>query len=335
MTQHGEQQYLTLAKNILCHGVKKTIFSDKQNVIGVVFKEKKKWKYREDPVSDIHLSSLIGESLSFDLTNNKIPLLTTKNVYWQGAFKEMLWFIEASADVAKLHRDNVPFWTPWAYKHFGGGQNIGYEEFQKRFLEPKDAKYIIPIPYTDSYKWDGTPLNQSRWVTDRLRRNPERKSYMVSAWNPTRLYEMAERYGKTSVVIAACHTSYQLLAYRKSGEDKLSLNVHIRSQDLPIGAPINIAQYALLTHMYAFILQRKADKLTIFLGDVHIYSNEVDGVIEQLKETPQTSPKITIKDRGQQYLQDFKFSDFKVEGYKPAKIIPFELTVVGGFANEI
>ena len=345
-----EYNYLNLLRKIKAEGNQKQVFSTEGNKIGIVYKEGTQWQWEEENVSNLSLTSLYGETLKFDLRDGKIPLLTTKNTYWQGAFKEMLWFIEATGDVAKLHQQKVPFWTPWAYKYHKQRfpeTKVSYSEFQAQYLS-SDASYVIPIPYTDSYRWDGeyyvskdkdnravfSVLDQSRWVIDEMQKKPDRKSYKVSAWNPARLYSMANVLSESeSVVIAACHDNYQLLSNLnpETGERELTMVLSIRSQDLPIGSPINIAQYGLLTHLYAQCMGMSPKELIIHLGDVHIYSNEWEGVEKQLEQVPQRPPTLEIKNRGQKYLQDFRYSDFKVNNYNPQDTIPFQLTVVGGF----
>jgi thymidylate synthase len=171
-------------------------------------------------------------------------------------------------------------------------------------------------------------IDQTKWLIDSIKTAPDRKSYVVQAWNPVRLYAMAKECGNASVVLAACHYSHQVII--QGG--LLHLIVNIRSNDLPLGNPFNTVQYGLLAHMYAKCLGYPAAELTLMIGDGHCYSDQVGGVIEQIeKPINDLLPTLTIEDRGQQYLTDFKYSDFKVHNYFPEESIRMPLTIVGGF----
>lgn len=319
-----EQQYLDLLVDIKNSGYKKEVFSE-NNTIGVIYKElgTKQFKWKEIEVKDLYILSLYGKQLRFNLEDNKIPLLTSKYTYYPGGFKELLWFIEASADVAKLHNWNCPFWNPWAYKYYlKTNKYISYEEFLNTILA-KNNSYKIPIAYTDAYDWNNR-IDQSKWAIDQIKKYPYRKSYVISSWNPERIYHMAI---EESVVLPSCHNFYQLLV----NDNYLTMILTIRSQDLPIGSPINIAQYSLLTYMYAKCTNTKPKELIINLGDVHIYSNELEGIEQQLSNPTHKFPTLELLDRDQQYLQDFKYSDFTIKNYESEENISFELNVVGGF----
>jgi thymidylate synthase len=321
---HPEQQYLDLLSDIMENGVKKPIFSP-NGKLGTIDKR----QYSEINSCDKWLYSVFGRQLRFNLTES-FPLYTTKKVHYPSAFKEMLWFFNGNGNVAALHQSGVPVWNGWAYKKYlkeSEEPKLEYSAFVAQYLDKGD--YFIEVPYTDFVDWDcdGISINQTNWLIDSIKINPERKSYVVSGWNPSRLYGMSQISGKDSVALAACHSFHQVVV----NNGKLSLMVYIRSNDMPLGHPFNVAQYALLTRMYAHCTGFEAHDLVVTIGDAHIYSDQFDGIKEQLISEPKAFPDLHIEDRGQKYLSDFRYSDFTVKNYASEKSIPMPLTIVGGF----
>lgn len=338
----SEQNYLNLLQDVLDNGAKKTIFAENGKTLPTIDKN----NYYEVDKDSKYLTSVVGRVLRFDLTEGKIPLYKTKAVYYPGAFKEMLWFFKGKGNVALLHQQGFPGWNGWAYKHYlkhrlKNTVQLSYEEFVQEFLSPPGAEYFVEVPYTDMTEWKypdweasfeyGKPmykeLDQTKWLIDSIKENPDRKSYVVTAWNPTRLYAMAVECGNESVALAACHCEHQVVI----NDGKLILRVTIRSNDLPLGSPFNVAQYGLLAHMYAYCIGVPAGELIVMITDAHIYSDQVEMIQEQLSKDPGESPTLTIKNRGQKYLTDFEYSDFKVKGYFPEESIRMPLTIVGGY----
>jgi len=339
----SEQAYLNLLQDILDNGVKKSIYAENGKTLPTVDKN----KYYEVDKNSKYLSSVVGKILRFDLTDNKIPLYTTKAVYYPGAFKEFLWFLNDRGDVSKLHQAGFPGWNGWAYKHYLKNKTedeitLEYADFVNHYLSIPGKPYFVEVPYTDMTGWEypdwaesfrqGVPcykkVDQTRWLIKSVKKAPDRKSYLVQAWNPLRLYEMSKQCGNASVELAACHYSHQVIV--QGGY--LTLIVNIRSNDMPIGNPFNVAQYGLLAHMYAKCIGYPAGELVVMIGDGHCYSDQKEGVLEQIdKPINNLAPTLTIKDRGQQYLTDFKYSDFKVHNYFPEESIRMPLTIVGGF----
>ena len=311
-----EQQYLDLVKDVLINGSKKDIFG----------------------VKDKYILSVFGRLLRFNLSNNTIPIYTTKKVYWKGAFKEILWFLNGTNNVAELTKQKVNIWNEFAYKYFKQtysrhNTNLTLEEFIQQYLLDKDH-FRIPTHYSNSTKWEykdklgfSCYLDQTKWIIDSIKKNPDRKSYVVNYWNPTEVYAMADECGNESVVLPACGFSYTV----NVSNNKLSLSVKFRSSDIGTGLSFNTTQYALLTHMYAFCCGYEAGELVVMLDDAHIYSDQIEPLQKQLERIPTTFPKLQIKDRGQKYLTDFTFEDFEVIGYNPHEAIKVPLTVVGGY----
>ena len=308
-----EQQYLDLLKDVLNNGNKKDIFG----------------------VQDKYILSVFGRLLRFNLSNNTIPIYTTKKVYWKGAFKEMLWFLSGTNNVAELAKQKVNIWNEFAYKYFKQQHKdteLALDDFVQQYLLDKE-EFSIPTHYSNSTKWKyydeycTNYLDQTKYIIDSVKKNPDRKSYVVSYWNPTEVYSMADECNNESVVLPACHFTYTV----NISNNKLSLSVKIRSNDLPLGNPFNVTQYALLTHMYASCCGYEAGELVVMIDDAHIYSDQIEAVQNQLERTPTAFPKLKIKDRGQKYLTDFVFNDFEILDYDPQDTIKTPLTVVGGY----
>jgi thymidylate synthase len=301
----SEQQYLDLCKEVIDTGSRKTVFGH----------------------GDKYIISKFGAQLRFDLQQG-FPIFTTKKVFWRGAFEEMLWFIEGSGDVGKLHRKGVKIWDDWAFKYYKQHHEISgtFEQFQNEILSDPSTSITIPIHYTNSTNWGGN-LDQTKWIIDSIRKTPDRKSFLVDYWRPDQTYSMAEECGNESVVLPACHTHYSV----NISNGKLSLMLYMRSWDLFLGAPFNVAQYALLTSMYAHCTDYEPGELVIAAADHHIYSDHIEQVIEQCSREVRQISKLVIMDRGQSYLQDYQITDFSIEDYAPHSSIKGNVTVVGGF----
>lgn len=312
----SEQAYLNLLQDILDNGVKKSVFGHE----------------------DTYILSVFGRMLRFDMSEG-FPILTTKFTYWKGSFIEMLWFKNASRDIVQLHKQKVYIWDEWGCKHYNkvNKTNLTTEEFQSLIDEGKLSEWKIPLHYSNSTAWEYTKfddyhptfgkLNQTRWVIDSIKRNPDRKSYIVSYWNPTEVYSQADECGKESVTLPACHVMYQI----NISQGKLSLMLFQRSWDYFLGSSFNISQYALLLHMYAKCTGYEPGELVIAVGDCHLYQNQLEQAKELLTREPYPFPTLKIKDRGQQYLEDFVFEDFIVENYKHHPKLAAEVVVVGGY----
>lgn len=304
---HPEYQYLNLLQDVLENGFDKPVFGN----------------------PDVFVRSVFGRQLRFDLSQG-FPVYTTKKVFWRGAFEEILWFIKDGGNVTALIQKGIHIWDEWAYKHYKatnpvGGELISQEEFIDRVVE-SGFPFYIPIHYTNFTEWN-EHLDQMQWVVDNLPKKPERKSYYVTCWNPEQAYQMADLSGKESVVLVACHTDH--LVNVTGG--KLNLRVTIRSNDLLLGQPFNVAQYGMLAHMYAKLCKFPVGELVVNIDDAHIYSNHFEQVKEQISRSPLPFPQLEIRDRGQKRMQDFCFEDFTLVGYESHPPIKGEITVVGGY----
>jgi thymidylate synthase len=313
MKKHPEWQYLDLLKDILKNGHIKREFN-----------------------SGITLKSVFGRQIRFDLSKG-FPLLTTKKVFMRGITHELLWFLKGDTNIKYLVDNNVHIWDDWAYKIYrkeaGKGKvpKIDQEVFIQKIADDKKfAKKwgeLGPIYGSLWRRWptsDGRKIDQLAWVIDKLKKTPQRKHFIVSAWNPEYIYEMAKP-GK-SVVLPACHTFYHL----NVAEGRLSLQLYQRSCDVFLGVPFNIASYAMLALMLAQVAGLKPGEFVHTYGDVHIYENHMDQVKEQLKRKPRPFPTLKLNPKVKN-IDGFKFEDITLENYNPHPPIKAQVTVVGGF----
>lgn len=311
---HPEYQYLNLIKDILYNGV---------------------WKISHS--TGVKLKSVFGRQLRWDLSKG-FPLLTTKKVFTRGVIHELLWFLSGSPNIKYLIDNNVHIWDDYPYKNYlyqmkrGKVKKLGFEEFMTRMKkEPKFAKKwgdIGPVYGVQWRNWpapDGRKIDQLGWVIKKMKKYPQKKHYLVSAWNAGSIYEMAPTRAE-SMAIAPCHTTFHIVLH----DAKLCLQLYQRSADLFLGVPFNIASYSLLTMMLAQVTGYPAGEFVHTFGDVHIYENHFKAVREQLKRQPRPFPKLKLNPKIKN-IDDFKFEDIKVVGYRPHPGIKASLTPVGGF----
>lgn len=323
--KHEEYQYLDLLKDILKNGIDKPVFNN----------------------PGVTIRSVFGRQMRFDLSKG-FPLLTTKKVFLRGIIHELLWFLKGDSNIKYLVDQDVHIWDEWAYKPYKSQKskvktnNLPSAE-QKLLRQEEFIQRIKSLPSDDPFvkKWgdlgnvygvqwrrwktsDRRVIDQLAWAINELKTTPFRKSIVVSAWNPEFIYEMASP-GK-SMALPPCHTLYQLNTQKK----RLSLHLYMRSADIFLGVPFNIASYSLLTMMLAQVTGLKPGEFILTFGDVHIYSNHFDQVKEQLKRKPRPFPKMKINSKVKN-IDDFKMEDFEVVGYNPYPPIKAEVTVVGGF----
>lgn len=312
-SQHPEYQYLNVLKEILENGVVKHEFN-----------------------TGIELKSVLGRIMRFDLSQG-FPLLTTKKVFWKGITHELLWFISGSSNIKYLVDNNVHIWDEWAYKPYlkamekGEVPKMTQEELVQKIKDDEEfAKKwgeLGPVYGKQWRQWqtsDGRKIDQLSWAVQKLKSNPDRKHYIVSAWNPEFIYEMASP-GK-SMVLAPCHTLFHFTV----NADKLSCLLYQRSCDMFLGVPFNIASYALLTMMMAQVTGYKPGEFVHVLGDAHIYGNHYEQAREQIQRQPRPFPLMKINPAIKN-IDEFKFEDFTLEGYDPHPPIKGDITVVGGF----
>ena len=237
--------------------------------------------------------SIFGTTLRFDLSNGTLPVLTTKRTFYRGAIEEMLFFIRGETDTKKLEAKGVNIWKGNTAKTNGEmGRMYGSQWRRWR-------------AYDQGGHDPGSDFDQLQTIFDGIRSDPYSRRHVVSAWNVQDL---------DNGVLYPCHTMFQF--YVEDGT--LSCMFQMRSSDVPIGLPLNLIGYALLTHLIAKGTGLTARELIFVGGDCHIYTNQIEAVREQLIRSPFPFPKIHI-DKPISSIKDMEqlvFNDFRVEGYQ-------------------
>jgi thymidylate synthase len=227
--------------------------------------------------------SVFGWQMRFDLAEG-FPLVTTKKLHLRSIVHELIWFLRGQTNTKYLRDNGVTIWDEWA-----------------------DAEGELGPVYGRQWRsWscpDGRTVDQIAWVVDEIRRNPDSRRLIVSAWNVADLPKMA---------LMPCHTMFQF--YVAGG--KLSCQLYQRSGDIFLGVPFNIASYALLTHMVAQATNLEPGDFVHTLGDAHLYSNHFEQAREQLSRSPRALPKLVLNPDVRS-LFDFTYDDIAVAGYEP------------------
>ena len=225
--------------------------------------------------------SLFGERLRYDLSQG-FPLITTKRVHFKSIAVELLWFLRGDSNVAWLRDQGVTIWDEWAD--------------EKGELGP-----IYGVQWRSWPTPDGGHVDQIAGVLDTLRKDPDSRRMLVSAWNVAELPAMA---------LAPCHAMFQFYV----ADGKLSCQLYQRSADLFLGVPFNVASYALLTLMVARQVGLEPGDFVWVGGDCHIYNNHVEQVRSQLARDPFPFPSLEIADASS--LFDYKYEDFTLVNYQ-------------------
>ena len=237
--------------------------------------------------------SVFGAQLRFDL-NAGFPLLTTKKVHLKSIIHELLWFLKGETNTRYLRENGVTIWDEWADKSGELGPVYGYQWRS------------WPAP-------DGRHIDQVSQVIEQIRKNPDSRRLVVSAWNVADLPKMA---------LLPCHAFFQF--YVAGG--RLSCQMYQRSADLFLGVPFNIASYALLTMMVAQVCGLKLGDFVHTFGDTHLYLNHLDQAREQLSRSPRRPPTMALNPAVKDLFQ-FKYEDFSLENYDPHPAIKAPIAV--------
>ena len=232
--------------------------------------------------------SVFGHQMRFDLREG-FPLVTTKKVHTRSVFAELLWFLRGDTNVKWLQDRGVTIWDEWADDNGDLGPVYGYQWRS------------WPTP-------DGRHVDQIAQVVEQIRRDPDSRRHIVSAWNVADIPQMA---------LAPCHTMFQFYVARdESGQGRLSCQLYQRSADVFLGVPFNIASYALLTHMVAQVTGLEVGDFVHTLGDAHLYTNHVEQAQLQLTREPRPLPTLLL-DRSVTELDAFDLEHISIEGYDP------------------
>ena len=237
--------------------------------------------------------SVFGHQSRYDLRKG-FPLVTTKKLHLRSIIHELLWFIRGETNIKYLHENKVTIWDEWA-----------------------DANGDLGPVYGAQWRsWptrDGSTIDQLADVIARIKKSPDSRRLLVTAWNPSDVDKMA---------LPPCHCLFQF--YVANGE--LSCQLYQRSADIFLGVPFNIASYALLVHIVAQVTGLKVGDFVHTLGDAHIYSNHVAQADLQMSRQPKPLPQLLIN-RQVNAIEDFRYEDFDIVGYTPDTAISAPVAV--------
>ena len=238
---------------------------------------------RRDDRTGTGTLSVFGHQMRFDLSEG-FPLVTTKKLHVKSIVHELLWFLSGATNIAYLKEHGIGIWDEWA-----------------------DAEGELGPVYGKQWRsWQapgGRTIDQMALLVENLKRNPNSRRHIVTAWNPADVDAMA---------LPPCHCLFQFYV----AEGRLSCQLYQRSGDIFLGIPFNIASYALLTHMVAQVVGLEPGDFVHTLGDAHLYLNHVEQADLQLSREPRPLPRLVLN-RGVTSLFDFKFEDIAIEGYDP------------------
>ena len=237
--------------------------------------------------------SVFGAQARFPLQEG-FPVLTTKKLHLKSIIYELLWFLKGDTNVRYLNENGVTIWDEWADEDGNLGRVYGAQ-------------------WCDWRTVDGKSINQIDGVIEQIKKNPDSRRLIVSAWNVGEIEKMA---------LPPCHTMFQFFV--QDGE--LSCQLYQRSADLFLGVPFNIASYALLTMMVAQVCGLKAGTFVHTFGDLHLYSNHLEQARLQLTREPKSLPQMRINP-GVKNIREFQFSDFELVGYEPHPSIKAPIAV--------
>jgi thymidylate synthase len=237
--------------------------------------------------------SVFGHQLRFDLSEG-FPMVTTKKLHLKSIIYELLWFLKGDTNVKYLQENGVRIWNEWADENGDLG----------------------PVYGQQWRNWNNEDIDQIKEIIETLKKNPNSRRMLVSAWNPSVMPDSSKSFSENvangKAALPPCHAFFQF--YVANG--KLSLQLYQRSADVFLGVPFNIASYALLTMMMAQVCGYQAGDFIHTFGDVHIYSNHMGQVKLQLSREPRALPKMKINPEVKDIFA-FDYKDFKLEDYNP------------------
>lgn len=236
---------------------------------------------------------LFGAQLRFEDVGKQFPLITSKKVHWKSIVHELLWFLKGDTRISTLHENNVTIWDEWALADGTIGPGYGYQ-------------------WRSWPDYSGGSIDQLANVVKRIQEVPECRRMIVSAWNVGMLDQMA---------LMPCHMFFQFAVI----ERKLHLQVYIRSNDFFLGAPFNIASYALLLMLMAKTTDTKPGDLVYTVGDLHLYENHIEQAKTQIARFSLPYPVVEIREK--KAIDEYTFDDIKLIGYKAHPPIKAEVAV--------
>ena len=237
--------------------------------------------------------SIFGWQSRYDLADG-FPLLTTKKLHTPSIIHELIWFVRGDTNIRYLNDNGVSIWDEWADEN--GDLGPVYGKQWRRWEAP-----------------DGRSIDQLARVVDGIKKTPDSRRLLVSAWNPADIDQMA---------LPPCHCLFQ---FHVAG-GRLSCQLYQRSADVFLGVPFNIASYALLTHMVAHVTGLEPGEFVHTMGDAHLYTDHLDAAREQLARDPRPLPALKLVDPPPA-IEEFTAEHFRIEGYDPHPHIPAKVSV--------
>jgi thymidylate synthase len=241
--------------------------------------------------------SIFGYQMVFDLREG-FPILTIKETRYKTAFLEMLWFLSGNHNISWLNERGSKLWDPWAGPD---GSIVGYGQMWREW-----PQYSLHSIRPDAAVFESSSVvDQVRVVIDSIKTNPDSRRHIVEGWDPSRLGDYS---------LPPCHKMHQLYC---TNDNQLDLQVYVRSNDIGLGAPFNIAQYALLLSLYAQCTGRTPRKLIYTIGDAHIYENHIPQLSAWLQtyKPVECTPRLVISNPTTD-IDSFQMSDFTITGYE-------------------
>ena len=248
---------------------------------------------RKDDRTGTGTLAVFGHQMRFDLSEG-FPLVTTKKLHLKSIIHELIWFLRGDTNVRYLQENGVTIWDEWAD--------------EKGDLGPVYGRQWRSWPAPD-----GSTIDQIAWLVGEIRRNPDSRRLIVSAWNPADIPKMA---------LAPCHCLFQFFV----ADGKLSCQLYQRSADVFLGVPFNIASYALLTHIVAQVTGLGVGDFVHSFGDTHLYVNHLDQAKLQLTREFRPLPRLSLNPSITR-LEDFSFADVTIEGYDPHPAIKAPIAI--------
>jgi thymidylate synthase len=278
----------------------------------------------------INTISVFGYQMRFDLQEG-FPLVTTKKVHLKSIIHELLWFLDGDTNIRYLVQNGVNIWNEWPFQNYLQENGLAdklpkYSEAWKEELAAFKAQIIEQEDFAKKWgelgpvygrQWRNFEgVDQMRQLVEDLKKNPNSRRHIISAWNPKDIPVMAKSG------LPPCHTLFQFYV----ADNKLSCQLYQRSADVFLGVPFNIASYALLTMMVAQVCDLELGDFVHTFGDAHLYENHLDQTKEQLSRDYRALPQMKINPNVKD-LFAFKYEDFQLENYDPHPAIRAQVAV--------
>lgn len=288
---HEEQQYLEICRDIITKG---TLRTNERTGTGTL--------------------ATFGTRMEFDLSGGILPLLTTKRMGYKTVLKELLWFISGSTDNKVLQAQGVHIWDGNTTAEFLRGRKLPYREGDIGAGYGHQWRHAGADYKGCDADYKGQGVDQLAEAIRLIKEEPQSRRIIIQSWNVSQLPQMT---------LPPCHLMVQFFV----DGDFLSCQMYQRSADMGLGVPFNIASYAMLLHMVAYVTGLKAGKFIHVLGDTHVYLNHVEPLQEQLKNKPFPFPTLEIDPKAPRDIDQLRLEHFTVKGYKSHDKIAMKMAI--------